>query len=286
MNDNLKGKVCLVTGATAGIGEVTARALAEMGATVVGVGRDPAKSAATAERLRRATGNRAVEFLLADLSSQAQVRQLAETFKQKYARLDVLVNNAGALFMRRAESVDGIEMTLALNHLAYFLLTNLLRDRLTAAAPARIVNVSSGAHQMGGMNFDDLEGKRRYDGWRAYGQSKLANVLFTYELARRLEGTGVTANVLHPGFVATNFGHNNGSWFSTAIGVAQKTAKTPEQGAQTTIYLASSPEAAGVTGKYFVDSRAVSSAPESHDVVAAKRLWEISERLTGAAPAA
>jgi retinol dehydrogenase-12 len=196
------GKICLVTGATDGIGNVTARVLAERGATVVGVGRDPAKIKATLAEVGDTPGS--LEFLTADLSSQAQIRALAAEFKSKHDRLHVLVNNAGALFTSYRESADGIEMTLALNHLAYFLLTNLLLDTITASAPARIINVASDSHEGSSINFDDLSYRRRYSGWTAYGASKLANILFTYELARRLAGTGVTVNAVHPGFVDTN----------------------------------------------------------------------------------
>ncbi|MGQ0601958.1 MAG: SDR family oxidoreductase [Anaerolineales bacterium] len=281
----MHGKVVLVTGATAGIGEVTARTLARLGATVVGVGRNAEKSARVAEAIRAATGNDAGEYLVADLSSQAAVRTLAEAFKRKYTRLDVLVNNAGAYFMRRAVSVDGIEMTWALNHLNYFLLTDLLLDRLKASAPARIVNVSSEAHRGSQLNFDDLEGRRNYNGFPVYGQSKLANVLFTYELARRLAGTNITANALHPGFVATNFGHNNGAMVRVLMRFIQLLGGlTPEQGAATSVYLAASPEVEGVTGKYFDTQRAVASSRASYDVAAAKRLWEVSEAQMAHAP--
>ncbi len=287
MITSMQGKICLVTGATAGIGEVTARELARMGATVVGVGRNPQKSANVEATIRAATGNPNVEFMLADLSIQAQVRQLADQFRNKYHHLDLLVNNAGAFYATRQESADGIELTFSLNHLSYFLLTNLLLDTLLDSAPARIVNVSSGAHMMGTINFDDLEGKQGYSSWGAYGQSKLANVLFTYELARRLEGSGVTATALHPGFVATNFAHNNDQgWIGKAMAFSVKilqrvAARTPEKGAETTLYLATSPEVEGVTGQYFSDKKAVKSATVAHDLQTARRLWQVSEQMTG-----
>ncbi|MDQ3829839.1 MAG: SDR family NAD(P)-dependent oxidoreductase, partial [Candidatus Tectomicrobia bacterium] len=211
----MHGKVCVVTGATSGIGLVTAEALARQGATLIVVGRNSARGAATVSRIQQETGNSAVELMVADLSAQAQVRQLASAIQQRFARLDVLVNNAGALFSQRQLSQDGIEMTFALNHLAYFLLTNLLLDSLKASTSARIVNVSSEAHRRARLDFADLQGQQRYSGWRAYARSKLANILFTYELARRLEGTGIVANALHPGFVATNFGRNNRSITAT-----------------------------------------------------------------------
>ena len=199
----------------------------------------------------------------------------------KYPRLDVLVNNAGGFFMAREESVDGIEMTWALNHLNYFLLTTLLLDHIKASAPARIICVSSDAHTGTSIRFDDPQFKKGYSGFGVYGHSKLANILFTYELARRLEGTRVTANALHPGFVATGFGHNNGGLVRLGMRVVQRFgARTPEKGAETSVYLASSPEVEGVTGKYFVDKHPVQSSPESYDRTAAARLWELSEQMT------
>lgn len=281
MREAMQNKVVMVTGATNGIGLATARGLASMGATVIGVGRNAEKCADVAKNIASTTGNSHVEFLVADLSVQSQMRKLAETFKQKYNRLDVLVNNAGGYFARREESSDGIEMTWAFNHLNYFLLTDLLLDVLKHSAPARIINVSSGAHtRVKQINFDDVEFKKSFSGWTVYGHSKLANVMFTYELARRLEGTRVTANALHPGFVATGFGHNNGGLVRTGINLVQKiVAKRPEQGAETSIYLASSPEVEGVTGKYFSDKKEIKSSAASYDVNAARRLWELSEQM-------
>ncbi len=278
----MSGRICMVTGATDGIGKVTAQALAQQGATVIVVGRSRKKTVATVEEIKRRTGNPSVEYLLADLSVQAEIRRLAEEFKRRHDRLHVLVNNAGGFFMSRQETADGLEMTFALNHLGYFLLTNLLLDVIKASAPARIINVSSAAHENAQMNFEDLQGERKYSGWQAYGQSKLANLLFTYELARRLEGTGVTVNALHPGFVATNFGANN-------YGIVGRIMKrivnlrgiSPEEGADTSIYLATSPEVEGITGKYFVKRRAVPSSPASYDEDAARRLWEVSAEMTG-----
>lgn len=282
MNNEMKDKVVLITGATNGIGKITALELAKKGAKVVIVGRNAAKTAATLSEIRSQSGNSGVDSLLADLSSQAQVRSLAEEFKQKYQRLDVLVNNAGAVFSQRQETVDGYEMTFAFNHLSCFLLTNLLLDLVKASAPSRIVNVSSAAHTFGPLNFDDLMSTHYgMAGFKAYGQSKLANVMFTYELARRLEGTGVTVNVLHPGVVNTGFGKNNQGIMNLALKVFGLFSLTPEQGAQTSIYLASSPEVAGVSGKYFDHCKPVASSKASYDQAAQNRLWEISEKLTG-----
>jgi NAD(P)-dependent dehydrogenase (short-subunit alcohol dehydrogenase family) len=278
----MSGKVCLVTGATAGIGAVAARAIAERGANVVIVGRNPSKCEATADEIRRSTGNSAVEFIVGDISSQAGVRDVAGQFLARHARLDVLLNNAGAVFAHRRESVDGIEMTLALNHLGYFLLTHLLLDALKASAPSRVVNVASDAHTMvRGIDLDDLQGVKRYRGFRAYSQSKLANILFTYELAHRLEGTGVTANALHPGFVATSFFNGNGFLGWLMRRGASLFAIRPENGARTSIYLATSPEVERTSGRYFVKERPAESSRASRDGDTARRLWRLSEELTG-----
>ncbi len=280
----MKGKVCLVTGATSGIGAETARQLARRGATVIVVGRSAEKSAATVARIKQQTGNATVEYLLADLASQKEIRALAQQFKNKYARLDVLVNNAGGVWITRHETADGIEMAWAVNHLAPFLLTNLLLDTLIVSAPARIVNVSSAMHWQARMNFDDLQFKRGiYNPLAAYCQSKLANVLFTYELARRLaqRGTRVTANALHPGGVRTNLlAHNPfAKWIVRPL--FNLTAISAEQGAQTSVYLASSPEVEGVTGKYFGECAPRRSSPASYDEDAARRLWKVSAEMTG-----
>lgn len=278
----MTGKICMITGSNAGIGEETARVLAGRGATVVVVGRSAERCAAAAEAIRRSTGHSAVEFLVADLSTSRGIRGLAEQFQTRHPRLDVLVNNAGAMFAARQENSDGIEMTFALNHLAYFLLTNLLLDSLRAAPRARIVNVASDAHRMvRGLNFDDLQNRNRYQGFRVYSQSKLANILFTYELARRLEGTNITANALHPGFVATSFFEGNGlSGLLMRVG-ATLFAIPKEKGARTSIHLASSPEVEGVSGGYFERERPAKSSRATYDDAAARRLWQISEELTG-----
>ncbi|NWG20702.1 MAG: SDR family oxidoreductase [Chloroflexi bacterium] len=270
--------VCLITGATSGIGEVTARELARRGMRVVIVGRSAERAAATAERIKQATGND-VEPLLADLSSQAGVHHVAEEFVRRHRRLDILINNAGGFFTTRRLSLDGIELTWALNHLSYFLLTNLLLDVLHASAPARIINVASDAHRSGTMRWDDLQYARGYNGWGAYAQSKLANILFSNELARRLAGSGVTSNALHPGFVATRFGLNNGVLWNTLWSLIQRFAISPEQGAQTSIYLATAAEVGSVSGGYFDKSRAVAPSPLAQDVDAAARLWQISNGM-------
>ncbi len=277
----MSGKVCLVTGATSGIGRVTARELAQMDATVVAVGRNRQKGEETVAEIKRRSANDKVEFMQADLSSQESIRDLARTFTDKYDQLQVLVNNAGGVFSKRETTVDGLEMTFALDHLAYFLLTTLLLPVLERSAPARIINVSSGAQGTGKIDFDDLQGGKRYSGWRAYSQAKLANVLFTYELARRLQGTGVTANCLHPGFVATGFAQNNSGALQALIKAGQVFAISPEKGAETSVFLASSPLVEGVSGKYFANKKEKKSAKQSYDESAARRLWDVSARLTG-----
>jgi NAD(P)-dependent dehydrogenase (short-subunit alcohol dehydrogenase family) len=277
----MDGKVCLITGATAGIGLVTACELARRGARVIGVGRSQDRCSQAVRLIREEPCASTVEYLTADLSSQADIRRLAQGVKNSAGRLDVLVNNAGGIYLKRSESVDGFEMTFGVNHLAYFLLTNLLLDLIKASAPARIVSVASAAHQGCTINFDDLHGKKRYSGWRAYQQSKLANILFTRELARRLEGTGVTANALHPGYVKTQIFRVEGipGWLLRRA--AELFAISPEEGAKTSIYLASSPEVEGVTGKYFAKQKPVSPSAASQDDGAARRLWDVSEELTG-----
>jgi NAD(P)-dependent dehydrogenase (short-subunit alcohol dehydrogenase family) len=276
----MQGKVCVVTGATSGIGLVAAQALAQQGATLVVVARDPKRGADTVRRIQQAAGHSAVEMMLADLSVQAQVRQLACAIQQRFTRLDVLINNAGALFSRRQLSQDGLEMTFALNHLAYFLLTNLLLDLLRAAGSARVVNVSSEAHRHAHLDLSDLQGEHGYSGWRAYAGSKLANILFTYELARRLGQTGVVTNALHPGFVKTNFGRNNRGLSAALFRVLQLVALRPEKGAKTVIHLATSPQVEGITGKYFVRQQARRSSQASYDRATAERLWHVSAEWT------
>ncbi|MBN1454273.1 MAG: SDR family oxidoreductase [Anaerolineales bacterium] len=278
----MKNKTCLITGATSGIGRATALALAQKGATVILAGRDEELCQSTIAWIKNKTGNSNIDYLLADLSVQAQVRALAAEFKSRYERLDVLVNNAAAIFFFRQVSADGIEMNLAVNHLAYFLLTNLLLDTLKASAPARVVNVASNSHYGKRLDLDNLELKRGYNPGKAYGRSKLANLYFTYELARRLEdeGTGVTVNAMHPGFVRTNMAANNGWLVRLFLPLVHLNSLTPEEGARTAIYLASSPDVEGVSGKYFVREREVASDPVSYDESTAKGLWEMSEEMT------
>jgi NAD(P)-dependent dehydrogenase (short-subunit alcohol dehydrogenase family) len=277
----MQGKICLVTGANSGIGKSTALGLARQGATVVMVSRNEAKGVAARHELIAQSGNSNIQLLLADLSSQQAIRQLAEDFKQRYTQLHVLINNAGGFYAKRQETADGLEMTFAVNYLAPFLLTNLLLDTLKASAPARIVNVSSTAQQSNFIDMDDLQGTARYSGWRAYGQAKLAEVMFTYELARRLQGTSVTANCLHPGFVASNFGQTSTNPIVRAITklIFSSLGISTEEGAKTSLYLASSPDVEGITGKYFEKSIPKRSAPLSYDEALWRELWEKSEQL-------
>ena len=278
----MAGKSVLVTGGTSGIGKATAAGLAALGARVGITGRDPARTEAVAASIRATPGSPAVDGFAADMSAQAGVRRLAAQVLDTYPRLDVLVNNAGGFWAHRHVTADGLEHTFALNHLAPFLLTSLLLDRLAASAPARIITVSSGAHARGRIDFDDLQGERDYSGQRAYSQSKLANVMFTYELSRRLDGTGVTATVLHPGVVRTSFGaEDQAAYFAVMIRVARLFMKTPAQGAGTPIYLASSPEVEGITGRYFVNRKPRTSSKASYDTAAATRLWQVSTDLAG-----
>jgi retinol dehydrogenase 14 len=280
----MAGKSVLVTGGTGGIGKATAIGLAALGARVGITGRDPARTEVAAAGIRAAAGSPSVDAFAADLSVQAGVRRLAAQVLDTYPRLDVLVNNAGGFWAHRHVTADGLEHTFALNHLAPFLLTSLLLDGLTASAPARILTVSSGAHASGRIDFGDLQGERNYSGQRAYSQSKLANVMFTYELARRLDGTGVTATVLHPGVVRTGFGaEDQTASLAVMIGVARLFMKTPAQGARTPVYLASSPQVEGITGRYFVNRKPKTSSKASYDTTTAARLWQVSADLTATA---
>lgn len=280
--DNISAdRVCLVTGATSGIGRVTARALAQQGATVIVGGRSRDKAEATVAAIRQETGNQRVDYVLADLSVQAEVRRLAAEVQTRYDRLDVLVNNAGGFFFKRLPSADGVEMTWALNVLGPFLLTNLLRETLEASAPARIVNISSDIHRNAKMNLDDVELAHSYSGQKAYGQSKLALVLVTYEWARRLADNGVTVNAVHPGFVATGIGLGDGILSKFMMPLMRRMALTPEEGAETSIYVASSIQLEGVTGKYFAKKEMIDSAPSTYDETAARRVWDICAGMVG-----
>jgi len=276
----MEGKTVLVTGATHGIGKVTALELARMGATVVVHGRNWEHCEATVSMIKSETGNQNVGYLLADFSRLDDVRKLAADYKAKYRRLDVLINNAGGVYMDRKETADGYEMTLQVNYLSHFLLTNMLLNVIRSSAPSRIINVSSRAHERGRIRFDDLMGGAGFSGWAAYSQSKLANILFTYELARRLEASKVTCNALHPGFVASNFGMNNRMMriLRPFIGLV---AISKEDGARTSIYLASSPEVEGVTGNYFINQRQTPSSKASYNLGNAAKLWQVSLELTG-----
>ncbi|MEQ1863036.1 MAG: SDR family oxidoreductase [Micropepsaceae bacterium] len=275
-------KEIVITGGTDGIGKVAAAALAKAGASVTIVGRDGAKCEAVVRELKAQCGHDKVGFVRGDLSAQKSLRAVAGELNNRLKRIDVLLNNAGAFFQRRELSDDGIERTFALNHLGYFLMTNLLMTRLNASPSARIVNVASAAHLGAKLDLADLQNEKAYSGWRAYQQSKLANIYFTYELGRRLNGSKVTANCLHPGFVATRFGNNNSGILRTVFGVAKSLfAKSEADGAKTSIYLSGSPEVAGINGKYFDDCKAVRSSPVSYDENTARELWRISEKMTG-----
>ena len=279
----LAGRTVLVTGGTAGIGKATALGLATMGARVGITGRDRVRSEAAAREIRAAGGQ--VDVFVGDLSVQSEVRRLANEILQRFSRIDVLVNNVGGYWNTRHQTADGLERTFALNHLAPFLLTHLLLDRLRHSAPARVVTVSSNAQAQGRIDFDDLQGVRSYSGARAYSQSKLANVLFSYELARRLHGTAVTANALHPGVVSTSFGAEDPATVQRVfIPFLRPFMKTPAQGAATSIHLASAPDLEQVSGRYFADSKPKGSAQRSYDQSAAARLWQVSADLVGLNP--
>jgi len=282
----MAGRTVLVTGGSGGIGRATALGLARMGADLAICGRDRESTEGAAVEVRAAGGGR-VEVFVADLSSQAQVRRLAGEVLQHLPRIDVLVNNVGGYWDTRHVTADGLERTFALNHLAPFLLTNLLVDRLTQSAPARVVTVSSNAHAQGRVDFDDLQGERSYSGARAYSQSKLANVLFTYELARRLPASSVTANALHPGLTRTAFGAEDPAGVQRRlVPLLRPFMRSPAQGAATSIHLASAPELAQVTGRYFADRKPKRSAKASYDLAAAARLWQVSAELVGLTAAA
>jgi NAD(P)-dependent dehydrogenase (short-subunit alcohol dehydrogenase family) len=279
--ENMNGKIVWITGGTSGIGKAAATALAAMGAEVVVTGRNRERGGAAAEEIRRDSGSDGASLLLADLSVQSEVRRLAEEFQERHDRLDVLVNNAGLIQSRRTETPDGIETTLAVNHLAPFLLTNLLLDLLKESAPSRIVTVSSEGQRWAKMDLDDLQSRRRYRPFQVYGTTKLANIMFINELAGRLQGTGVTANCVHPGGVNTNFGTNNRGFTTLLFRAFKPFMRSPEQGADTVIYLAASPDVEGMTGKYLTDRKLITASEEAYDENLRRKLWEISEELTG-----
>ena len=278
---DMVNKICVVTGATSGIGKETAKELAQKGAHVIIVGRNAKKCIATINSIKQDNETAHVDYICADLSDLKQVSNLGSRLTQDYDHIDILVNNAGAYFKhRRYESADGYEMTLALNYLSPFLLTSLLIDRLKASEQGRIINVSSNAHFKGVIQLDDLQSTDEYNGFDAYAQSKLALLLFTYELARRTQTTTITVNALHPGLVATNFGRNNGLIRFYVRRLIKRHEISPQEGAKTCIYLATSPEVADISGGYFIDEKQVKSSDDSYDEKLAKQLWDVSEELT------
>jgi NAD(P)-dependent dehydrogenase (short-subunit alcohol dehydrogenase family) len=277
----MKGKTVVITGGTSGIGEVAALELAQMGARIVLVGRDKPRAQTTLARLRERGPGLAHTVHYADLTRLAEMKRVAAQIAGAEPRIDVLINNAGAMFAARRVTEDGLERTFALNHMAYFVVTAGLRERLTASAGARIVNTASDAHRGAMLDFDNLQSEKGFGAMQAYGRSKLCNILFTRELARRLHGTGVTANCLHPGFVATRFGDQSGGLISHMVWLAKYFAIPPTEGAKTVVYLAASPEADGVSGKYFYKCRATTPSPAAEDDHAASALWERSVELAG-----
>ncbi|MGZ5213663.1 MAG: SDR family oxidoreductase [Actinomycetota bacterium] len=278
---SMAGKTVLITGGTSGIGRATASGLAVMGARVAITGRDRERAEHAAREIGAASGAQ-VGVFIADLSSQAEVRRLADEVLQTYPRIDVLINNVGGYWNTRHVTADGLEHTFALNHLAPFLLTDLLLDHLKQSAPARVVTVASGAHTSGRIDFDDLQGERSYSGARAYSQSKLANILFTYQLADRLQGSDVTANVVHPGVVRTSFGAEDPAGVQRLLTpLMRPLMKSPTRGAATSVHAASAPDLENVTGRYFVDSKPKRSSKDSYDGATAARLWQVSAELVG-----
>jgi NAD(P)-dependent dehydrogenase (short-subunit alcohol dehydrogenase family) len=277
----MKGKIVVITGGTSGIGEVAALELAQMGARIVLVAREEPRADATLARLRERAPGLAHTVHYADLIRLAEAKRVAAQIADTEPRIDVLINNAGAMFAARQVTQDGLERTFALNHMAYFVVTEGLRERLAASAGARIVSTASDAHRGATLDFDDLQSEKGFSAMKAYGRSKLCNILFTRELARRLHGTGVTANCLHPGFVATRFGDQSGGLISHMVRLAKFFAISPAEGAKTIVHLASSPEVAGVSGKYFYKCREAKPSPQAQDDQAASALWQRSAALAG-----
>jgi len=275
----MTGKICLVTGGNSGIGKATAIGLAKMGATVVIVSRSREKGEIAVNDIIGKSENKNVEMIQADMSSQDSIHQLADEFKAQHKKLHLLINNAGVYLTKRTTTPDGFESTFAVNHLGPFLLTSLLLDILKASAPSRIVNVTSDAHKGANIHFDDLQGEKRFSGWQAYGQSKLAMILYTHELAKKLEGTGVTVNSAHPGVVRTNFAKNNGGLVMLGFRFLGMFFISPDSAAKRILYVATSPDLDGVTGKYFAKMHEVKSSQGSYDDDSAKRLWQVSEQL-------
>jgi NAD(P)-dependent dehydrogenase (short-subunit alcohol dehydrogenase family) len=278
---DVAGKVCVITGATSGIGKVAAEQLAGMGARMVVVARDPARGQALLARLSADAPNVAHSLHVADLSRIGEVKRVAADIAAAEPRIDILINNAGALYSSRKLTEDGLERHFATNHMAYVVLTHGLRERLFASAPARVINTASEAHRSAHLDFDDLQFANGFNGVTAYNRSKLCNILYARELARRWAGTGVTVNCFHPGFVATRFGDHAGGWLAVAVWIAKRFAISPEKGARTLVYLASSPEVANVSGDYFIKSRRVSPSAAAADDPAARRLWAETARLAG-----
>ena len=279
----MKGKICVITGATSGIGLVTAERLAALGAKLLLVGRDEARGEAAMARIKAQTPDAELRMFYADLSRLSEMNRLADEIAAATPRIDVLINNAGAMFATRGVTEDGLERTFAVNHMAYFVLTNKLKERLLAATPARIVNTASDAHRGQSLDFADLQCEHSFRGLAAYGRSKLANILFTRELARRLTGTGVIANCHHPGFVATRIANNNRGLFRLGVGIAKLFALSEQKGAETMIYLATAPEVAATTGGYFVKCHTTTPTAAAQDDAAARRLWEESAKIAGLA---
>jgi NAD(P)-dependent dehydrogenase (short-subunit alcohol dehydrogenase family) len=276
----MDNKIVMITGANSGIGKETAKVLAERGATIIMISRNKERGEDALKELKEKTGSDKIELILADLTEPDKIHDAVDKFKEKYDHLDVLINNAGLTLNNREITSVGYEKTFATNHLGHFLLTQLLLDTLKQSKPSRIVNVASAVHTTANLKFSDINQKKHYRGYLAYANSKLANLLFTYELARRLEGTGVTVNALHPGFVKTNFGKRGRNWLLKALfGFTKLFAISVEKGAKTSIYLASSPEVEGVTGKYFAKCKPVKSSNASYKLEAQKRLWELSEHV-------
>jgi NAD(P)-dependent dehydrogenase (short-subunit alcohol dehydrogenase family) len=278
---DMQGKICLITGATSGIGWVAARDLAKMGAEVVLTGRNVKRGSRAIDRIRKEDSTSKVEFIPMDLSSLEDVREFSADFMARFSRLDVLMNNAGTVLLQRRVNDDGVEMTFAVNHLGHFLLTNLLLRSLKASESARVIVVSSGSHRDAQINFDDLQNENGYNGMKVYGQSKLANLFFTYELSRRLKDEKITVNAMHPGFVSTNLGRDNGWLLHKLIRLVMLTGGSAEDGADTCVYLANSLDVEGITGEYFKGRKVIPSSQASYDQKATKQLWDISMKLTG-----